>query len=297
MTNPRPHLPSNSVASAFLTACREELSALKPGNVHIHADGHAMTVADFEAAAQAATPWIAAPGLRVGQRIENAVDASFGATGCNTNLGIVLLAAPLAFAAMSPPATPTQSTNLQHRLRVTLSELDVSDAEHAFAAIARANPGGLGNTSKYDVHTFPDISLLTAMKEAAGRDRIAKAYIDTYQDIFEFGLPAFRTALANTEKNVPLAISTLHMHYLAQFPDTHIARKHGAEAATSVQRQAEELRPLWQPTVKPEKIEELLAFDRTLKADGLNPGTTADFVVTTLFAHKLEDNLAKNPRA
>ena len=58
-----------------------------------------MTVADFLASADAAAPPLAAPGAAVGARILAAVAATRAAVGQNTNLGIVLLCAPLAAAA------------------------------------------------------------------------------------------------------------------------------------------------------------------------------------------------------
>ena len=51
---------------------------------------------NFEEAAAAAAPFIADPSLKIGARIRRAVEASFAAAGCNTNLGILLLCAPLA---------------------------------------------------------------------------------------------------------------------------------------------------------------------------------------------------------
>ena len=58
-----------------------------------------MEVAHFERAAAAAAGPIADPTLSVGQRILRATEMSVAATGLNANLGIVLLAAPLAKAA------------------------------------------------------------------------------------------------------------------------------------------------------------------------------------------------------
>ena len=92
-------LPRNVIAEAYIAACRLEVRTLKPGNVHIFADGHRMTVADFDHSANASAPFIADPALSVGDRILNAVEATFAAVATNTNLGIVLLCAPLAAAA------------------------------------------------------------------------------------------------------------------------------------------------------------------------------------------------------
>ncbi len=53
-----------------------------------------MELEQFEASAVAAAPFLAAAGEKVGDRILRAVEASFAAAGCNTNLGILLLCAP-----------------------------------------------------------------------------------------------------------------------------------------------------------------------------------------------------------
>ena len=39
--------PGGAIAAAFRAACRDELEAPKPGNVHANADGHGMTAAAF----------------------------------------------------------------------------------------------------------------------------------------------------------------------------------------------------------------------------------------------------------
>jgi hypothetical protein len=89
-------LAGDAVAAAYRDACLAELVALKPGNVHVFAGGHDMTTADFEASAAASAPAMGAPALSVGARIFEAIRRTREAVGCNTNLGIVLLCAPLA---------------------------------------------------------------------------------------------------------------------------------------------------------------------------------------------------------
>src|SRR5579875_931991 len=84
---------------AFRNACAEELEAPKPGNVGAHGAGHGMTAEDFLRSAAAAAPHVCAAGASLGTRIFDAVAATRGVVGQNTNLGIVLLCAPLAKAA------------------------------------------------------------------------------------------------------------------------------------------------------------------------------------------------------
>ena len=271
-------LPQEQVSEAFLAACRAELEALKPGNVHVHAGGHNMDTQHFERAALAAAPHITQRGARVGHRIRGAVEASFQAAGCNANLGIVLLCAPVAYAVEEVVA----GANLANRLANVLADLDTADATETFAAIAHAEPGGLGTAEKGDVHTAADMTLREAMALAADRDRIALAYVTDYADIFEFALPLLKQAreLAATPD---LAVSTLHMSLLATFADTHVARKYGSRTADALRDEARRMAPLFRPVVAPDAIQELVEFDTSLKARGLNPGTTADFVVATLF--------------
>jgi triphosphoribosyl-dephospho-CoA synthase len=274
------HMTPDTIASAFLAASRAELTALKPGNVHIFADGHRMSVADFEASAVACAPFLAKSGARVGERIAGAVTASVGAANTNTNLGIVLLCAPLACAAERRRGT------LQARLSAVLTDLNQRDASDAFKAIALANPAGIGRVTRGDVAAPAEITLMEAMALAAPRDRIARAYTTSYQDIFAFGLPVLEAAMAEAETEA-FAITTLHMRLMAEFADTHITRKYGEASARDVREEARAMRATMGQFAGQASFAALLAFDASLKSRGLNPGTTADFVVATVFARHL----------
>jgi triphosphoribosyl-dephospho-CoA synthase len=276
------------IRDAYLAACRTELRALKPGNVHDYAAGHGMSVADFEASAVASAPSLAAPGLAVGARILEAVRRTREATGCNTNLGILLLAAPLAAAGLQ--AAPGA---LRPALEATLAGLDRADAEAAFTAIRLANPGGLGDSPRHDVREPALIDLRQAMIEARGRDRIAEQYAGGFADVFDLGLPMLRRALARWEDEAWAAAAT-HLMFLGRYPDSHVARKHGGKAAEALRRRAAPLAERLLAADRPASLAAtLLGFDAELKSQGLNPGTTADLTVATLFAHHLEAVLAR----
>src|ERR1700689_4681721 len=176
------------VAAAYIEACLAELDAPKPGNVHRFAPGHRMEVADFVRSAEASAALIASRGARVGTRVRAAVAATLKAVGQNTNLGIILLCAPLAAAAEAGDA------HLRPALARVLDRLDRVDAQDVFAAIAAANPGGLGRASRHDVNAPAAATLREAMAEAAGRDRIAWQYVTTYDDVFSLGLPLLAAA-------------------------------------------------------------------------------------------------------
>lgn len=276
---------SRRIADAFIAACRDELDAPKPGNVHVFADGHRMTAQDFLYSAEAAAGPLTENGAPVGTRILAAVEATFAVVGSNTNLGILLLCAPLAAAAESQPH------DLRAALARVLHALDVEDAAAAFRAIARASPAGLGEVEHHDVHATATVTLRAAMAEAAGRDRIARQYVTDFADVFDVGEPLLDAALGALPDRRSATLATF-LGFLSAFPDSHICRKHGATAAERVRRQASWLRvrALAAPRLD-DVLPELLAWDKELKDGGINPGTSADLTVATLFVHRLRSVL------
>ncbi|MCB5189640.1 triphosphoribosyl-dephospho-CoA synthase [Methylobacillus arboreus] len=275
-------MSSQQIAEALRAACMAELTSLKPGNVHIFADGHGMVVQQFIQSADAVAAVIAQPGLSVGQRILASVEATWQVVDCNTNLGIVLLSAPLVHAALSGG-----EGSLQQRVQQVLNQLDIKDSELAFKAIVRASPGGLGKADANDVHEVPSITLCEAMQLAAGRDRIARQYTSGFEDIFGIGLEAYGKALARWQ-NPAWATTVLYLTFLSSFPDSHIQRKYGLSQAEEVSRQAslhlDELSSYDNPKLYQHS---LLKFDAALKEQKLNPGTSADLTVATLLAYEL----------
>ncbi|MGU3538341.1 triphosphoribosyl-dephospho-CoA synthase [Methylobacterium sp. A54F] len=257
------------IGSLYRAACLAELDALKVGNVHAYAAGHRMAVADFVTSAEVSAPPLAEAGAGVGRRVAGGVAATMAAVGQNTNLGILLLCAPVARAAEA--GAP---------LARILAELDAADAAGVFAGIRQANPGGLGRAARHDVADAAPASLQDAMGEAAPRDRIARAYVTDFADLRTVGLPALAAARARG-LDAPWSTTAVHIAYLAAIPDSHIARKHGPARAEAVRAAAAaELLAL---DLAGEPVDALLAHDRRLKEAGINPGTSADLTVATLF--------------
>lgn len=273
------------VRDAVAAACIAELEALKSGNVHIYADGHGMTVADFRKSAQVTADVLGTPGLSVGDRILRAVEATMRTVGCNTNLGILLLCAPLAQAAHRGHLGP----GLRAGLKLVLAALDVEDAQLAYRAIRLANPAGLGASDRHDVADTPKVTLLEAMREAQAHDRIAAQYANDYADVFDLGLVRLRDAVArwNRPEWAPTAV---YLGFLSRFPDSHIVRGFGAQAAERVRRKAAVLDRQFQESPDPAAmLDSLMEFDAELKAREQNPGTSADLTVATLLAARLAD--------
>lgn len=273
---------SPRLSAAFKNACLAELEALKPGNVHVFADGHGMVVQDFIRSAEAASREIAKPDLAVGRRIQGAIEATWNAVGCNTNLGIVLLCAPMIEAAFR-----STGDGFQERLAHVIQSLTVDDATRTYEAILRAAPAGLGFSEKHDVHRPAVTTLLEAMSEAAPRDRVAYQYAHRYPDVRK-GTEVFRQARRRWGW-AGWATTAVYLEFLATFPDSHICRKFGEAAADRVRVAAAHHRDQLFLLENPKKYQRpLLDFDRDLKARGLNPGTSADLTVASLLMVELE---------
>lgn len=279
-------LSPDDIRSAYEDACRLEIEALKPGNVHVFADGHRMTAQQFLTSARVSAGPLGDPGLAIGRRILEAVQATSAAVGTNTNLGIVLLCAPLMRAAELP------GIKYRDNLGIVLEGMDMADTKAIFEAIVLASPGGLGSAEAHDVREEPKVLILEAMGAAAGRDRIARQYVTRFADIFDIGLAALDQALHRGEKGMWPAVHT-YLAFLAGFPDSHVVRKHGPDIAGEVTAGAGTLRAqLTAEANETERIGLLTRFDQRLKSRQINPGTSADLTVACLLVHLLRRQLA-----
>ena len=270
---------------AFLRACALDVEVRKPGNVSVASPGHGMRAGEFLASSAAAAAPISAAGVGVGERIEAAVRATRDTVHCNTNLGIVLLCAPL-LAAFERTDRFGDAGALRASLATVLQSLDVGDARAAYRAIALARPGGLGRASEQDVLATPTVGLRDAMALAAHRDRIAWQYEHAFRDVFELGLPAFLAGRRAKAADAG-AMQGAFLEFAAALPDSHIVRKHGGAMAQCVIREAAP----WRTRARHgEVLDEDPAFarwDEDLKARGLNPGTSADLSVAVALAADL----------
>ncbi len=277
----------------YRQACTVELRALKPGNVGLHAAGHRMQARDFMLSAAISSFELARPGLPLGPRIYQAVASTRAAVACNTNLGIVLLCAPLLQAVLRGQSAHLAPASLQSRLRRVLRDAEREDTRWVYRAIRLAAPGGLGHSAAHDVHRDPQCSLLRAMGTAAKRDLIAAQYCNGFAEIFDYAVPrlrAWHTRLCDEQ----WALTAVYLGLLRRFPDSHVVRKFGMGVARRVSATAARLEAeLYQAGKPVELAETLLDVDSQWKRAGINPGTTADLTVATLLAVRLERLLAE----
>jgi triphosphoribosyl-dephospho-CoA synthase len=274
-----PHWLRRVLRGAFVADVRW----LKPGNVSRESPGHGMTAADFErSAGPAADALVAAPD-GVGERILAGVQATREVVACNTNLGILLLAAPLVQAALERQG----QGSLRARLDRVLEGLTQADAEAAFEAIRLAAPGGLGRSPEHDVSEPPACTLREAMAAAAPRDLIARQFVTGFAAVLDTGFGTLETGIARYRARGP-ALADLQLTFLSRFPDSHVQRKHGQGVAEALQVRAAAVLHKVRTVPHGHYRNQLLGeFDRELKEEGINPGTSADLTVATLIACRL----------
>lgn len=266
-------------------ACLLEVLAPKPGNVHPEAGFRDTGVEHYLASAAAIGPPMSRAAHRgVGETIRDAVRATRRRVRTNTNLGIILLFAPLAKAASEA------ASSLRESLRGVLTGLTVEDAVEAYAGIREAKAGSLGSVERGDVRDPPNVSLLEAMALAADRDSIAREYITDFAITFERAAPALRSARGSA-LDWSAAIVQAFLDVLAEVPDTLIARKLGIDAAREVSRSAGEVLALG-GVHTPGGRDAIARLDRQLRdPDNLrNPGTTADLIAAALFVNLLDSD-------
>jgi triphosphoribosyl-dephospho-CoA synthase len=167
-----------------------------------------------------------------------------------------------------------------------LRQTTVADTEQLFAAIRLAGPAGLGRSAEHDVRLAARVSIREAMAEAALRDSIARQYVTDYEDIFQRALPHLADARGRLDDR-RAAVTDLYLSLLATIPDSHVRRKHGERVASRVTTQAARTYRAWASGAGRAAAPDLRDLDARLKKAGVNPGTTADLTVATLFLDRL----------
>lgn len=283
------HMPSpGSLARA---ACALEATAPKAGNVHPYASFPDATWQDFIASGDAIAPVMdRAASLGVGRTVLESVRATRARVACNTNLGIILLLAPLC-------AVPANES-LRRGVRRVLASLTPRDASLLYQAIREVKPGGLGRVKRGDVRdkapTQRPLGLVEAMSLAADRDAVARQYANGFTDVLNVIAPRLVASL-RTGITLEDAIVLTHLQLMADEPDSLIRRKAGdAVARESQHRAAAVVRAGWPHTQRSHRL--FQSLDRWLRVRRAgkhirNPGTSADLITAGLYAALRESML------
>lgn len=274
-------LTGDEIAWAAQLACLFEASIEKPGNVSPRMSFSDMRFEDFLTSAVAIGPALRDAGrATVGETIARAAADTRLLVAVNTNLGLILLLAPLAKAAAGVPA----GGGLRNELAGVLRSLTVHDATLAYEAIRGAAPAGMGEIDRHDVHEREvTVTLREAMAAARERDSIAREYVTDCALTFSLGAETIQRRWRDGA-GFSDAVQTAFLTILAETPDTLIARKNGVAVAEDVSRRAAHvLAAGGTASVAGRARFDALTRELGGRSHALNPGTTADIVAASLF--------------
>ena len=200
----------------------------------------------------------------------------------NTNLGIVLLCAPIAHALLN-----YKEMSLKEAITKTIDNATSDDTVKICEAINIANPGGLGDVLDYDTKSMPAVKLREIMSYSAQYDRISYQYHNNYQDILNFIIPSLDKNMIKY-KSSDISISMTYLQILSKIPDSHISRKLGEEIAKKTSNHVNDLLKIQDKDCSQGYlVKQLNDLDYEYKKKGINPGTTADLLVASLMIHRI----------
>lgn len=272
-----------SLSELTRLACLWEATIPKPGNVHPHASFDDLTYDDFVTSANVIAPILGtSKNKRIGELVLEAAQATMKAVGKNTNLGIIIILAPLAVARREGKLVST-----------ILEEMGVQDAIDVYRAIRVMQPGGMGKVSEQDVSDIPTITLLEAMRLAEDRDLIARQYSNGYRDVLQLLLPHLKQKYVhfsldheciNVHASLVLSVQSTFLTGIAELGETLIRRKCGEAVEKQAQLHARQILQAGWPRSE-QAMDLFQQFDTWLRTDGhrRNPGTMADLIAATLF--------------
>lgn len=212
--------------------------------------------------------------------------------GGNINLGIILLLAPLcATSSALLGKLPVTINDYRRELEKIIKKSTCNDTIELYKAINLVNPGGMGTVGEFDIndpHSLKKIkdrnlNLYEIFFLAKDRDSIAREWVSRFQITFEIGVPYFMEIFKES-KDINISTVNTFLKILSEVPDTLIARKHGIEKSKEFSETASEI--LNNGGLKnPNNKKELLNWEKSIikSEKKINPGTTADLLVSTLF--------------
>lgn len=294
--NHRYRLANWSLGQRATLAITLEASAKKLGNVHPQASFSDMSYEDFLRSAIAIAPYFDQRGeISVGKLVYDLVAVTQSAVQVNTNLGTLLLLAPVAIAIRQKhsidrlPASLSETlADLRDGTATVIERLTVKDSLDIYAAIRLAAPGGLGKSDQHDVHQAQaPPKLIDAMRVSAEIDQVARTYCTHFHFLFDEVVPCLQHAIEHSG-DISTGIRIFQMRWLARYGDSLVQRKLGEEENSLLQKKATDLLKLFdseaqQMTDRFEKNWQ--ALDKWMREEGhrRNPGTTADLIAAGLF--------------
>ena len=275
----------DDLKSAYLFSCKKDIELIKPGNVNLLSSHKDTKAQDYLDSAILSSKELFNQNYSLGKRILESVNVTRSQVNVNTNLGIILLCAPVIQSYID-----FNNLDLREGIKKTLSTTSIKDTHDLCAAINISSPGGLGDSDMYDTASYPNASIKQIMDYSQEYDRISYQYSHNFSDIFDFIIPKLEL-LNQRYESLDISLSLLFIEILAKIPDSHISRKFGDKIAKKTSNNAHDLLKILDREYDPDYLAKALNnLDYEYKKKGINPGTTADLLVASLMIYKISGN-------
>ena len=272
----------DDLKSAYLFSCKKDIELIKPGNVNLLSSHKDTKAQDYLDSAILSSKELFNQNYSLGKRILESVNVTRSQVNVNTNLGIILLCAPVIQSYID-----FNNLDLRQGIKKTLSTSSIKDTHDLCAAINISSPGGLGDSDMYDTASYPNASIKQIMDYSQEYDRISYQYSHNFSDIFDFIIPKLEF-LNQRYESLDISLSLLFIEILAKIPDSHISRKFGDKIAKKTSNNAHDLLKILDREHDPDYLAKALNnLDYEYKKKGINPGTTADLLVASLMIYKI----------
>ena len=272
----------DDLKSAYLFSCKKDIELIKPGSVNLLSSHKDTKAQDYLDSAILSSKELFNQNYSLGKRILESVNVTRSQVNVNTNLGIILLCAPVIQSYID-----FNNLDLREGIKKALSTTSIKDTHDLCAAINISSPGGLGDSDMYDTASYPNASIKQIMDYSQEYDRISYQYSHNFSDIFDFIIPKLEF-LNQRYESLDISLSLLFIEILAKIPDSHISRKFGDKIAKKTSNNAHDLLKILDREHDPDYLAKALNnLDYEYKKKGINPGTTADLLVASLMIYKI----------
>ena len=272
----------DKLKNCYLYACSKDVEVTKPGNVNIDYPHSDTTAYDFLRSAHDSCDSLFKKDLSLGERIYYSIADSRKNTNVNTNLGIIILIAPIVHSLLN-----STKNSFRSALKDVIKSSKISDTNLLCKTINLVNPGGLGEREEMNTRSLPKVTLKTIMDKSARYDRLSYQYSTGYSDILDFVVPRILEHKKNIE-NTDFLLSLVFLEILCEIPDTHISRKFDEKIAKKTSNEARDLiKIINTERSRKRAISRICQLDYEYKNKGINPGTTADLLLSGVMIERL----------
>ncbi len=253
-----------------------EVSAMpKPGNVDRNHDFDDTKYEHFLASAISAGPIFERAAIAkkgIGSFIRELVEESARwQSGGNTHFGAFLLLVPLVMAAgndgVKSVTKVAQATSAEDAIEFYQAFRCIDVHVSSVKQLSIDDPNSVNELRRRG------LTLYDLMNISAKYDAISHEWISGFQRTFR-GASVLEGKLR--EMNMNDAIVFTYLTLLSERPDTLVQSKFGVEKAIQVSEKASQLIENWD-------LDAIRDFDEELIREGINPGSTADVVIGSLF--------------